>query len=183
MCVSPVSVVEHEPLGGGELDDVHDGMLRTGADALRAILALMNRTTTGIAVASLTTLLLTGCAQAPRATEPQATAEPLPAKCLDVTEGAIQKLKDDVTATIGEVTFTGHGAVRSEDVWYIALEFDEDGSPRTATWGTMQDPTVNDDVAFIAVDDMAPLVSSYKQPVAFQGVTSSDVGADDCIPG
>lgn len=146
----------------------------------------MNRITLGFVTAVSAVALLTGCAGSAQRSGPASdeAADSLPAKCLTATGGAIQKLQDDIAATVGEVTFEGHGVIKSEsgdDFWYIAITFDEDGSSRTGTWGTMQDPTAEDDIAYVAVDDMAPLVSTYMQPVDFAGTTSTLVGADDCI--
>lgn len=146
----------------------------------------MNRKLAAVAVLLPVVMLSAGCAPAaPRPVETVSeAAEQLPENCLTPTDGAVQALQDDVIATLGDVTFEGAGVIKSDsgdDFWYIALEFDEDGSSRTATWGTMQDPTTETDIAYVAVDDMAPLVSTYKQPADFAGTTSSLVGADDCI--
>lgn len=147
----------------------------------------MNRKPLAVAaLGAITVCLVVGCSS-PRPVDqpaPSEAAEQLPEKCLTPTDGAIQALEADITATVGDVEFEGTGVIKSEsgdDFWYIAIKFDDDGSSRTGTWGTMQDPTSQDDIAYVAVDDMAPLVSTYKQPVDFKGTTSTLVGADDCI--
>lgn len=150
----------------------------------------MKRTTTGALIAILA-VTLAGCSSPSpgpvRLPDMTPKADALPTKCLTATDGAITALQDDITATMGDVEFSGHGVTKSEsgdEFWFIAISFeDEDGVAMTGTWGTMQDPTANDNIAYVAVDDMAPLVSTYKQPAAFEGTTSSLVGANDCIPG
>lgn len=136
-----------------------------------------------IALTALSFSVLAGCSTPQPDAKPSEAAGQLPEKCLTPTEGAIQALEADIKATIGDVEFKGNGVIKSEsgdDFWYIAVEFDGETSG-TGTWGTMQDPTTENDIAYVAVDDMAPLVSTYKQPIDFKGMTSSLVGADDCI--
>lgn len=150
----------------------------------------MKRTVAAIVLGAVA-LTLTGCFPSIRPSaerEPEVstpTAEALPEKCLTPVAGVVEKLQDDIAATMPGAEFLGHGVVKSEsgdDFWYIAIEFrDPEQGRLTGTWGTMQDPTINGDIAYVAVDDMAPLVSTYKQPVVFQGTTSSLIGADDCI--
>lgn len=134
------------------------------------------------------TILLAGCIpSAPREDreKPSPTVEQLPEKCLTPVEGVIETLQEDIAATMPGAEFLGHGVIKSDsgdDFWYIAIKFrDPDEGRLTGTWGTRQDPTADGDIAYVAVDDMAPLVSTYKQPVVFQGTTSSLIGADDCI--
>lgn len=139
------------------------------------------------AVLAASVLTLAGCSaglQSESTAEP--TEEPLPAKCLTATAGAISDLQADVAATIPGVEFSGHGVTKSEsgdEFWFIALRYEENDILYTGTWGTLQDPTANEHIAYVAVDEIAALSGTYKQPVDFQGVTTSAVGADDCIPG
>lgn len=141
----------------------------------------------GVALTAAVMIVLAACAPAPQeadAPAPARTPEPLPAKCLTATEGAIVDLQGDVAATVDVAEFTGAGVTKSDsgdDVWFIALQWKGDGITYTGTWATMQDPTANDQIAYVAADDVAALSGTYQQPAAFEGFTSTLIGADDCI--
>ena len=107
-----------------------------------------------------------------------------PDNCLTATAGAITKLQDDITATSGATAFNGHGVVAStnSDMWFIAVDFTIDGEGDYAgVWGTQQDPTANDDIAYVAVDEVAEASGTYLQPKDFDKVGITLDGAKEAL--
>lgn len=125
------------------------------------------RFVTGLVAAALM-VALAGCAGSREVAVPSPT--PTGADCLVPVPSAISDLQDDIAATSGATAFNGYGVAAGDEMWFIALSFDADGASHTGVWGTLQDPTDNDDIAYVAVDEVAEASGTYKQPVAFDGV-------------
>lgn len=141
-----------------------------------------------LAVACALTLVACGTPSS-HVSEPPSAAPSIPSNCITLTEGAVAKLEADIAATVPDAEFHGAGAAASAegDMWYIAITFTDPGLGRdfTGVWGTMQDPTVNDDIAYVAVDEVAEASGTYLQPVDFDGGIGVQlpgaVAATDCI--
>lgn len=109
---------------------------------------------------------LTGCFNTkPTEPAPERTEANLPTECLTPTDGAINKLWADIEATTPDATLEGVGVAASDEseMTFIAIRFN-DGNTHTGTWGTLQDPTTETDIAFVAVDEVAEVSATYLQP-------------------
>ena len=117
----------------------------------------MRRILATAAAASLVVLSLTACAPS------------RPDSCLTAKPGAIDKLWSDIETTVPGAKKLGVGVAPSDssDLTFIAVKFNDGKGDYTGVWATTQDPTKDEDVAFIAVDGVAKVSGSYQQPAEF----------------
>lgn len=121
----------------------------------------MRRIIATASVAAAFALLLSGCSTG------------TPEDCLTAKPDAIAKLWADISSTVPGAERLGVGVAPSEnsDMTFIAVKFNDGSGDYTGTWATTQDPTKDDDVAFIAVDGVAKVSGTYQQPTDFEGKT------------
>ncbi|MBW9093119.1 hypothetical protein JNB62_05440 [Microbacterium jejuense] len=102
------------------------------------------------------------------------------------TAGAVAKLQDDIASVVPDAEFVASGGKVNDDgdFWYLGITYETpDLGKVTGIWGSLQDITTDEDPAFVAVTETAEVSGTYKQPVDFDGVTTSAVDMDDCIVG
>lgn len=89
--------------------------------------------------------------------------------CLTATPGALTLLQTDIANTVPGTEFKGIGVAKSpaSDMVFVAVKFHDIAGTRTGVWASLQDPTTEDHVAYVAIDEIAQISGTYKQPVEF----------------
>lgn len=103
------------------------------------------------------------------------------AACLTITDGARAKLAGKIAERIPgtEIQRVGLVASTTSDMHVLAVEFTDPGlgTDFTGIWGSLQDLTIDEDPAFVAVDDVAAASAEYLQPADFQGGVGAQLPA------
>lgn len=129
---------------------------------------------------ALAALLLAGCASTPD--EPDATREPAtaPDGCVEISQGAIDALQGGLDKAGAGYTIDTVGGIQNEEAWYVSAHVLGDPDA-TATWMTVNDPSVDGENAFVSVTELASLVSYWAYPGDLSGSDPVNA-AEDCLP-